>query len=267
MFISSLQDKVVIITGCSSGIGLATTRLFLERGALVFGIDIGTIPQKLSDDFSTFNFYQTNLVDSQAAEHAVAKCIGKHNRIDVLVNCAGVSDGWNSADTITFSDGDVDGEWERVMAINLTVPIRMMKAVLPAMKEQKGGSIVNVASKAGISGASAGIAYTASKHGLVGATKNAAWRFHQEGIRCNGVLPGGVATNIASSVQMDQFDPAGFNSFFPIVQLHVSKDSEGTPVPVIGVDDVARGIAFLASDEAKMINGAMIPIDNAWSTI
>jgi len=66
---------------------------------------------------------------------------------------------------------------------------------------------------------------------------------------------------------MDQFDPAGFNAFFPIVQLHVSKDSEGTPVPVIGVDDVARGIAFLASDEAKMINGAMIPIDNAWSTI
>jgi NAD(P)-dependent dehydrogenase (short-subunit alcohol dehydrogenase family) len=53
----------------------------------------------------------------------------------------------------------------------------------------------------------------------------------------------------------------------PIVQLHVSKDSEGTPVPVVGVDDVARGIAFLASDEAKMINGAMIPIDNAWSTI
>ena len=133
----------------------------------------------------------------------------------------------------------------------------------------------------------------------VGATKNVAWRFHTDNIRCNGVLPGGaqlnpfrllgfvliptgVATNIASSVQMEQFDSAGFNSFLyvhysravpktdfdsPIVQLHVSKDSEGTPVPVIGVDDVARGIAFLASDEAKMINGAMIPIDNAWSTI
>jgi NAD(P)-dependent dehydrogenase (short-subunit alcohol dehydrogenase family) len=72
-----------------------------------------------------------------------------------------VSDGWSSADTIH------EEEWERVMSINLTVPIRMMKAVLPAMKEQKGGSIVNVGSKAGTSGASAGIAYTASKHGLV----------------------------------------------------------------------------------------------------
>jgi len=82
---------------------------------------------------------------------------------------------------------------------------------------------------------------------------------------------------------MENFDSAGFNSFLyvfgqcffvtltysssPIVQLHVSKDSEGTPVPYIGVDDVARGIAFLSSDESKMINGAMIPIDNAWSTI
>lgn len=79
----------------------------------------------------------------------------------MLVNCAGVSDGWSSADSIH------EDEWERVMAINLTAPIRLMKAVLPFMKDQKSGSIVNVASKAGVSGASAGIAYTASKHGLV----------------------------------------------------------------------------------------------------
>jgi NAD(P)-dependent dehydrogenase (short-subunit alcohol dehydrogenase family) len=105
----------------------------------------------------------------------------------------------------------------------------------------------------------------------VGATKNVAWRFHKEGIRCNGVLPGGVATNIASSVQMQHFDSAGCFALTytnsPIVQMHVSKDSEGTPVPYIGVDNVARGIAFLASEESTMINGAMIPIDNAWSTI
>jgi hypothetical protein len=63
------------------------------------------------------------------------------------------------------------------------------------------------------------------------------------------------------------FDRCIADSRSPIVQLHVSKDSEGTPVPIIGVDDVARGVAFLASDEAKMINGASIPIDNAWSTI
>ena len=82
-------------------------------------------------------------------------------QIDVLVNCAGISDGWSSADTLQ------DSEWERVMAINLTVPVRLMTAVLPLMKEQGKGAIVNVASKAAVSGAAAGIAYTASKHGLV----------------------------------------------------------------------------------------------------
>jgi NAD(P)-dependent dehydrogenase (short-subunit alcohol dehydrogenase family) len=94
-------------------------------------------------------------------DEAVARCQQQHDRVNVLVNCAGVSDGWSSADTLQ------EEEWERVMAINLTVPIRLMQAVLPMMKEQKSGSIVNVASRAGISGASGGIAYTASKHGLV----------------------------------------------------------------------------------------------------
>jgi len=161
MSILSVQNKVVIVTGCSSGIGLATARLFLERQALVFGIDVGAIPQKLADAHQTFTFYQANLIEPRAVDEAVSRCRQQHGRIDVLVNCAGVSDGWSSADTIH------EDEWERVMAINLTVPIRLMKAVLPCMKEQREGSIVNVASKAGMSGASAGIAYTASKHGLV----------------------------------------------------------------------------------------------------
>lgn len=94
-------------------------------------------------------------------------------------------DAFSSADTVKES------EWERVLNINLTVPVRLMAAVLPSMKEHGGGAIVNVASRAAVSGAVAGVAYTASKHGLVGATKNVAWRFHGEGIRCNAVLPGG----------------------------------------------------------------------------
>lgn len=164
---SSFADKVVIVTGCSSGIGLATTRLFLSHGAKVFGIDVAPFPaqQPHSDESvkdKPFEFHQADLIESQAAEQAVARCTAIFgHRIDVLVNCAGISDGWSSADTLK------DVEWERVMAINLTVPVRLMTAVLPAMKEQGKGAIVNVASKAGTSGAAAGIAYTASKHGLV----------------------------------------------------------------------------------------------------
>jgi NAD(P)-dependent dehydrogenase (short-subunit alcohol dehydrogenase family) len=159
---SSFNNQVVIITGCSSGIGLATTLLFLDRHARVFGIDISPFQKALTTgQEKAFSFHQANLTEDNASEDAVAACIAKYGRIDVLVNCAGISDGWSSADTLQ------DKEWERVMAVNLTVPIRLMRAVLPSMKEQKSGSIVNVASKAGVSGASSGIAYTASKHGLV----------------------------------------------------------------------------------------------------
>ena len=85
--------------------------------------------------------------------------------------------------------GDVRLE---LLSVNLTVPVKLMSAVLSSMKEHGGGSIVNAASYASVSGAAAGIAYTASKHGLLGATKNVAWRFYKEGIRCNAVAPGGM---------------------------------------------------------------------------
>lgn len=160
---ASFENKVVIITGCSSGIGLATTRLFLDRQANVFGIDITTFKEELSEaQKDAFTFHEVDLTIPKAAEDAVAACIIKHGpKIDVLVNCAGISDGFSSADTIQ------EDEWERVIAINLTVPVRLMGAVLSSMKEHKSGAIVNVASRAGLSGAVSGIAYTASKHGLV----------------------------------------------------------------------------------------------------
>jgi NAD(P)-dependent dehydrogenase (short-subunit alcohol dehydrogenase family) len=184
---ASFEGKTVIITGCSSGIGLATTLLFLSRKAQVFGIDISPFKQELDATQSQFfTLHQTDLVKPNAVDEAVSACTAKYGpKIDVLANVAGVMDAFGSADTVK------DAEWERVLTINLTVPVRLMAAVLPSMKEHKSGAIVNVASYAAISGAVAGVAYTASKHGLVGATKNVAWRFRKEGIRCNAVLPGG----------------------------------------------------------------------------
>lgn len=184
---SSFENKIVVITGCASGIGLATTLLFLSRKALVFGVDISPFTASLPPAHSpNFTFHQANLGAPSAVDDAIAACKARHGpRIDVLANVAGVMDHFCSVDTVK------DAEWERVLTINLTVPVRMMAAVLPGMREQKSGAIVNVGSYSSLSGAVAGVAYTASKHGLAGATKNVVWRFRNEGIRCNAVLPGG----------------------------------------------------------------------------
>jgi NADP-dependent 3-hydroxy acid dehydrogenase YdfG len=139
---ASSENKTVIVTGCSSGIGLATTLLFLSQNARVFGIDISPFNHELdTTQKESFAFHEADLCKPGAAEEAIFACIARYGpNIDVLANVAGVMDAFGSADTVK------DSEWERVLTINLTVPVRMMAAVLPSMKDQKSGAIVNVGS-------------------------------------------------------------------------------------------------------------------------
>lgn len=184
---ASHENKTVIVTGCTSGIGLATTLLFLSRKARVFGIDISPFTHELdAAQSASFAFHQADICAPGASETAVTACQAKIGRqIHVLANVAGVADNYGSVDTLT------DAAWDRVIAINLTAPVRLMRAVIPIMREHKSGAIVNVGSLSSKCGATAGVAYTASKHGIAGATKNVAFRFRHEGITCNCVLPGG----------------------------------------------------------------------------
>ncbi|KAJ4595263.1 hypothetical protein HRR80_004278 [Exophiala dermatitidis] len=182
------DGKLVIITGAASGIGLATAQLLLSEGASVFGIDRAPLPKAkiLSSAAARFKFYQADLTAPNVISEALDNCQSQFGpKIDILVNAAGVLDSWASADTVT------DEDWHRVLSINLDVPVKLMRAVFPMMKAQNAGAIVNVCSMASSSGATSGVAYTASKHALVGVTKNTAFRFRWEGIRCNAVSPGG----------------------------------------------------------------------------
>jgi len=209
-------------------------------------------------DQERFHFHRADLMAEGECDNVVRICIEKFgDKIDVLANVAGVMDAFQAADTMT------DAVWDRVMGINLTVPTKLIRAVLPFMKVKKNGSIINVASKAGMSGASAGLAYTTSKHGLLGVTKHTAWRFKNEGIRCNAVLPGVVDSNISSSINMEDIDQTALDTLQPTWALHEPLGQK----PAMQASAVASVILFLASDQARMINGVALPIDNAWSVI
>jgi len=136
-----------------------------------------------------------------------------------------------------------------------------------------GGSIVNVTSKAGHCGACAGVAYTATKHGLVGVTKNTAWLFKDDKIRCNAIAPGAMDTPMMSKAEEERtsseekraaFDMESYLKIKPVYDLHFG-DAIGVPPsdPVV----CAKAIAFLASDMAEGVNGVILPVDNAFSVI
>jgi NAD(P)-dependent dehydrogenase (short-subunit alcohol dehydrogenase family) len=156
--------KVVIVTGASSGMGLATAQSLVEAGSKVFGVDLSSAPQSnvLRQAEANFQFLQIDLTSDGAARCVVQSCIEAFGeRIDALLNIAGIMDNVSSVDTLT------NNNWERIIAVNLTAPVYLMREVIPHMRKQGSGSIVNVSSKSGTSGAVAGVAYVSSKHGLV----------------------------------------------------------------------------------------------------
>lgn len=219
-------------------------------------MDISPSPASLQHAVNWI-FVQGDLAEPSTATTVVEKCIAQYGKIDGLLNVAGVTDNSSSADSVT------DAMWDRCISINLTAPVKLIQATLPWMRKQQRGSIVNVASKAATSGAIAGIAFTASKHGLVGATKNIAWRFKDENIRCNAICPGGVATNILASVTT-KYDLDAAATMTPVHNLHhVDMNDSNICQP----EDVANLLLFLVSDASSQISGAIIPIDQAWSTI
>ncbi|KAF7171817.1 hypothetical protein CNMCM6106_006166 [Aspergillus hiratsukae] len=217
------SQQVVIVTGSASGIGLATVQAALNEGAHVMGVDMVPMPDSMQlHETPDFSFLQMDLTDPCAPAAVVTKCIAAFGgRIDGLVNVAGVADRNSSVDTLT------DEDWDRCLTVNLTAPVRLMREVIPIMRQQRSGTIVNVASKAGLSGVAAGAAYTASKHGLLGITKNVAWRFKGDNIRCNAVCPGPVETQMLKPREPSRLDHKAIETVLPVLHgIHIM-DSPG----------------------------------------
>jgi NAD(P)-dependent dehydrogenase (short-subunit alcohol dehydrogenase family) len=250
-----LQGQVAVITGAGSGIGLAIARCIASEGATVIAgdwngerLDAAVVGIREAGGIAAG--VQGNIADQSAAEALVDLAISGHGRIDVLVNNAGVMDYMQGVGEVS------DDIWRRVMGINLEGPMFTMRRAVPQMVRQGGGSIVNIASTAGISGGAAGAAYAASKHALVGLTRNTAWMYATQGIRCNAICPGGTRTNIGETMPRDRMDLAGaaramaFGALMPAA---------------LEPEDIAALALFLASDESHRVNGAIIPADAGWT--
>lgn len=240
---SDLNGKVALITGTSAGLGAATARVFAQRGATVFGI--ARDAQKMAAVFADVpagKYASVDVTSAAACRRAVAECVAEFGRLDVLVNVAGFH---QMRHTPTMSDED----WDHDLAVNLNGPFYLCRAALPHLLEA-GGNIVNVASIAGVEGEVYSAGYCAAKHGLVGLTRALAVEFTKEKLRVNVVCPGGMPTAQATEFEAPE------NADWDLIMRIAS------PRGFMETADVANVIAFLASDDAAAVHGAVYRVDN-----
>ncbi|MBN1202561.1 MAG: glucose 1-dehydrogenase [Anaerolineae bacterium] len=249
-----LNGKIAVITGGGAGMGRETAILFAKEGAKVVIGDWNEKTLKETVDLirstgGEVTGLKGNVAVQAEAESLVDTAIQTYGRVDILVNNAGVMDNNQGA-------GEVSNEmWERVMGVNVNGPLYLSRRAIPNMVENGGGVIVNIASVAGMGGGAAGVAYTASKHALIGMTRNTAWRYVHEGIRCNAIAAGAVETSIAASIDPTKMDPKGTEraqAYYGLIPAQLK--------PI----DIANLVLFLVSDDARYINGAIIPADGGW---
>lgn len=239
--------RTVVVTGAASGIGRATALPLAAQGARVVAAD--TSESRLHDLMGEgAGADLVGVVADVSSQRDVALIVERAGRrVDGLVNNAGIADAG-------LPPGEVDDEtWQRVLDVNLTGAMRVTRAVLPIMLAAGSGSIVNVSSIASSRACAAGVAYTASKHALNGFTRSLAVFYRGQGIRANAVAPGRVATDLDKTLKSELARQV-------LLPLGLAE----APT-VAAADDVATTIAFLLSDDARNVNGAVLPCDAGWS--
>jgi meso-butanediol dehydrogenase / (S,S)-butanediol dehydrogenase / diacetyl reductase len=240
---AALQDKVALVTGASSGLGAETAQLLSHQGAMVFGL--GRDTGRLADVFAGVEcgaYASVDIASAQACRDGVEQCVREFGGLDVLVNVAG-------RHQMRRTESMTDDDWARDLAVNLNGPFYLCRAALPHLLE-RGGNIVNVASIAGVEGQAYSAGYCAAKHGLIGLTRALAVEYTADRLRVNAICPGGMLTP-----QLEQFSAPDNPNYDLIMRT-------AAPRGFMQPSDVANVIAFLASDAAAAIHGAVYRVDN-----
>jgi len=247
------ENQVAVVTGAASGIGRALVKQFVAEGAAVVAVDIAEealqqVVAELQSQGGKVTASVANIAADADVERMLNTAVSTYGQLDILCNNAGIMDRMTPA-----ADVPLD-LWDRVIAINLTGPFLACRRAIPLMLERGGGRIVNTASEASFRGGAAGTPYTASKHGVLGLTRSIAFHYGNQGIRCNAVCPGGVETAIGVGGMPHEAGLAKVRAFLQGVGLQIAKPEQ-----------IASVIAFLASDEASNVNGAILAADYGWS--
>jgi NAD(P)-dependent dehydrogenase (short-subunit alcohol dehydrogenase family) len=252
-----LEGKIAVVTGAASGMGLAMATRFASEGASIVAADwngqrLDEAVAAITAKGGTIVGQQGNIADLATAEDLIDLAVSTYGRIDVLVNNAGIMDYMQGVGELS------DEVWRRVLSVNLDGPMFTSRRAVAQMLKQGAGSIINIASIGGYEGGAAGTAYTVSKHGLLGLTRSTAWMYAKRGIRCNAICPGATATHIGESMPTERLDPVGAARAGEFAAL----------IPaMLEPSDIAALALFLASDESRYINGAIIAADGGWTAV
>jgi NAD(P)-dependent dehydrogenase (short-subunit alcohol dehydrogenase family) len=246
----SESQKVAVITGAAQGIGRRTAQLFAEQGYRLALADLRSLAattRGAQDHGTEILEFTGDISNEQTVTEFTALVKKKWGRVDVLVNNAGIS-------FISPAENVSAADFRRVLEVNLLAPFLLAKSFGSIMLSQGSGSIVNVASVAGLLGIADRVAYNASKHGLVGLTRTLAAEWGGRGVRVNAVCPGWVKT------EMDTADQAGGGYSDVDITNRVPMARFASP------EDIANAIGFLADERSSAyINGHMLSVDGGWS--
>ena len=245
-----LKNKVTLITGGAAGIGKATAERFAEEGAhvVICDVDQKSGEATAGDIGPNAEFYRVDVTDKKAVEKLTENVIAKSDRIDVLINNAGIL---RDSLLVKMKDGELvkqmpEPDFDLVIAVNLKGVFNFTQAIAPEMIRQGGGVILNATSVVGIDGNLGQTNYVATKAGVIGMTKVWARELGRYNIRVNAVAPGFTATDILTSMPDKVLE--GMKAQTPLGRL-------GQPA------DIANAYLFLASDEASFITGEILRVD------
>lgn len=247
------QDKVALITGAAGGIGRAAAERLASEGARIAAVDLAGQPldeiaarvRALGADALAV---AADVTKSEDVVRAFADATRRFGGVDLLFNNAGIE-----GPVVPFEEYP-DDEFDKVMAVNVRGAFLCLKHALPAMRARGGGSIVNTSSVAGLTGNPLIPAYITSKHALIGLTRSAALAGAADGIRVNAICPAPIETRMMRSLESG-FAPGSPESLKSMLTMQIPLGRYGAP------EDVAALTAFLLSDDARFITGAIYPID------